>query len=60
MKPDARQDPNEARLYVELWVGRVGQFFHSAEFSALSEVSIPETYRPDVGMSNVTHANENI
>jgi hypothetical protein len=36
------------------------QFFHSANFAALGEVSIPETYSPTVGMSNVTHANENI
>ena len=36
------------------------QFFHSAEFPARGEVSIPETYSPTVGMSNVTHANENI
>ena len=35
-------------------------FFHSANFPALGEVSIPETYSPTVGMSNVTHANENI
>ena len=57
---DARQDPNEARPYVELWAGVSDQFFHSARFSALGEVSIPETYSPTVGMSNVTHANENI
>jgi len=36
------------------------QFFHSAEFPARGEVSIPETYSPTVGMSNVTHANKNI
>jgi hypothetical protein len=36
------------------------EFFHSAEFPARSEVSIPETYSPTVGMSNVTHANESI
>jgi len=36
------------------------QFFHSADFPALGEVSIAETYSPTVGMSNVTHANENI
>ena len=36
-------------------------FFHSANFPALGEVSIPETYSPTVsGPSNVTHANENI
>jgi hypothetical protein len=57
---DARKDPNEARPYIELWAGVSDQFFHSAEFPALGEVSIPETYSPAVGMSNVTHANENI
>jgi hypothetical protein len=36
------------------------QFFHRAELSARGEVSIPETYSPIVGMSNVTDANENI
>jgi hypothetical protein len=36
------------------------QFFHSARFPALGEVSIPETYSPTVGMGNVTHANESI
>src|SRR3984893_18187619 len=57
---DARKDPNEWRPYVELWAGVSDQFFHSADFPATSEVSIPETYSPTVGMSNVTHANENI
>ena len=57
---DARKDPNEARPYVELWAGVSDQFFHRAELPALGEVSIPETYSPTVGMSNVTHANENI
>src|ERR1700726_3332510 len=57
---DARKDPNEARPYVELWAGVSDEFFHSASFSALGEVSIAETYSPTVGMSNVTHANENI
>jgi len=57
---DARRDPNEAQPYVELWAGVSDQFFHSARFFPLGEVSIPETYSPTVGMSNVTHANENI
>ena len=57
---DARKDPNEQRPYIELWAGVSDQFFHSANFSALGEVSVPETYSPTVGMSNVTHANENI
>jgi hypothetical protein len=57
---DPRKDPNEAQPYVELWAGVSDEFFHSANFPALGEVSIPETYSPTVGMSNVTHANENI
>jgi hypothetical protein len=43
-----------------LWAGVSDQFFHSGNFPALGEVSIAETYSPTVGMSNVTHANENI
>ncbi|MCA6110729.1 DUF5107 domain-containing protein [Bradyrhizobium cenepequi] len=57
---DPRKEPNEWRPYIELWAGVSDQFFHSADFPALGEVSIPETYSPTVGMSNVTHANENI
>ncbi|MDB5609669.1 MAG: hypothetical protein JWP25_6569 [Bradyrhizobium sp.] len=57
---DARKDPNEQRPYIELWAGVSDEFFHSAKFPALSEVSILETYSPTVGMSNVTHANKNI
>jgi Domain of unknown function (DUF5107) len=57
---DARKDPNPQRPYVELWAGVSDQFFHSANFPALGKVSVPETYSPTVGMSNVTHANENI
>src|SRR4051794_19648994 len=57
---DARKDPREARPYVELWAGMSDQFFHRAQLPARGEVSIPETYSPTVGMSNVTAANENI
>jgi hypothetical protein len=57
---DARKDPNEQRPYIELWAGVSDEFFHSANFPAVGEVSIPETYSPTVGMSNVTTANENI
>jgi hypothetical protein len=56
----AHTKPDPAQPYVELWAGVSDQFFHSATFPALGEVSIPETYSPTVGMSNVTHANENI
>jgi hypothetical protein len=57
---DARKDPNPQRPYVELWAGVSDQFFYNATFPALGEVTIPETYSPTVGMSNVTHANEDI
>jgi hypothetical protein len=57
---DARNDPNPQRPYIELWAGVSNQFFHSARFFALSEVSISETYSPTVGMSDVTRANENM
>jgi hypothetical protein len=57
---DARKDPNEQRPYVELWAGVSDEFFHRAQFPALGEVSVPETYSPTVGMNNVTDANENI
>jgi hypothetical protein len=57
---DARRDPNPQRPYVELWAGVSDQFFHSASMPASGEVSVPETYSPSVGMSNVTHANGNI
>ena len=57
---DPRKEPSEAQPYIELWAGVSDQFFHSASFPARGEVSIPETYSPTVGMSNVTEANENI
>jgi len=57
---DPRRDPNPQRPYVELWAGVSDEFFHSAEFPPLGEVSIPETYSPTVGMRNVTHANGDI
>ena len=57
---DARKQPTEAQPYVELWAGVSDQFFHHAQLPAQGEVSIPETYSPTVGMSNVTAANENV
>ena len=57
---DPRKEPTEAQPYVELWGGLSDQFFHPVQLPAHGEVSIPETYSPTVGMSNVTAANENI
>jgi hypothetical protein len=56
----ARNAPNPAQPYVELWAGVSDQFFHSATLPARGEVTVTETYSPTIGMSNVTHANENI
>jgi hypothetical protein len=56
----ARTRPDPAQPYVELWAGVTDQFFHSATLPARGELSVRETYSPTVGMSNVTHANENI
>ena len=56
----ARTKPDPAQSYVELWAGVSDQFFHSATLPAQSELSVPETYSPTVGMSNVTHANADI
>jgi hypothetical protein len=57
---DARSKPRPDQPYVELWAGMSDQFFHPARLPALGEVSVTETYSPTVGMSNVTHANDNI
>ena len=57
---DARTTPSEAQPYVELWAGVSDQFFHSAELPAVGEVSVPETYSPTVGMSDVTDASEDV
>lgn len=57
---DSRKEPNEAQPYVELWAGVSDQFFHRATLPARGELSIAETYSPTIGLSNVTHANENI
>jgi Domain of unknown function (DUF5107) len=57
---DARDNPNPAQPYVELWAGASDQFFHSAHLPASGELIIPETYSPTVGMNDVTDANENV
>ena len=56
---DARKDPNEQRPYIELWAGVSDEFFHSLIFLYGRRVD-PGSYSPTVGMSNVTHANQNI
>ena len=59
--PTSRAEPDRPdQPYVELWAGVSDQFFHAARFPALGEISIAETFSPTVGMSNVTHANQNM
>jgi hypothetical protein len=55
---DVRKEADEKRPYIELWAGVSDRFFESAKFPAKSEVSIPETYSPTVGLTTVTHASE--
>jgi hypothetical protein len=44
---DARQDPNPAGPYVELWAGISDRFFHSARFPALGQFRLRKpTARP--------------
>ena len=57
---DARNHPNPAQPYVELWAGASDQFFRSTHLPASGELSVPETYGPTVGMDDVTDANERI
>jgi hypothetical protein len=48
------------RPYIELWAGNSKEFFASANFEANSEKKWKEIYFPTVGLSNVTHANNEI
>jgi hypothetical protein len=57
---DARSHPDPAQPYVELWAGASDQFYRSAHLAGSGELSVPETYSPSIGMSDVTHANEQI
>jgi Domain of unknown function (DUF5107) len=57
---DLQKQPSKEQPYIELWAGVSNQFFHSANFPALGEVEIRETYSPTVGLSDVAQANENI
>ncbi len=48
------------RPTVELWAGETNRFFQKKNFPANSTHSIPATYSPSVGLSNVTHANDKV
>ena len=55
---DPEAGPQEARPYIELWAGVTREFFQSAELAANAELEIAEIYSPSVGLTGVTHANE--
>ncbi len=55
---DPEAGPQEARPYIELWAGVTREFFQSAELAANAELEIAEVYSPSVGLTGVTHANE--
>jgi hypothetical protein len=48
------------RPYIELWAGHSKEFFASAQFEANSQKKWKEIYFPTVGLSNVTHTNDEI
>jgi len=50
---------NPARPYIELWAGHSPQFFADTKIGPNEEKAWTEHYIPTIGMSKVTHANEN-
>ena len=48
------------RPTVELWAGETNRFFQKKNFPANSSHSIPASYSPSAGLTNVTHANDKI
>ncbi|HHT9138227.1 MAG TPA: DUF5107 domain-containing protein [Candidatus Wunengus sp. YC60] len=55
--PYKTTDPR--RPFVELWAGVTKEFWSRTIFPANHQFAIKETYSPSVGLTNVTHANEN-
>ena len=56
---DPRATPDEARPYIELWAGVTREFWQRAQIPANDRLAFEEIYSPSIGLSNVTHANEN-
>lgn len=55
---DVQTTTNEARPYIELWAGVTREFWQRASFPPNDQIEIDEIYSPSIGLSNVTHANE--
>ena len=51
---------NFERPYVELWAGVSRFFFEDAQLDAQSYFHIPEVYSPSVGLTNVSHASDDV
>ena len=56
---DPQSTADESRPYIELWAGVTREFWQRASFPANDHAQFTEIYSPSVGLSNVTHANEN-
>jgi hypothetical protein len=59
MAVDPLATANEARPYIELWAGVTREFWQRTSLPARETLVIEEIYSPSVGLTNVTHANEN-
>jgi len=58
--PESDYTQTEHRPYVELWSGITPEFFSPTTLSPDSELVFQEHYIPTVGLTNVTHANEEV
>ncbi len=56
---DPHSTADEARPYIELWGGVTREFWQRSQISANDRFSFDEIFGPSIGLSDVTHANEN-
>jgi hypothetical protein len=56
---DPRSTAEEARPYIELWAGVTREFWQRTQIPANDQFAFDEIFSPSIGLSNVTHANEN-
>jgi hypothetical protein len=56
---DPMTEASEIRPYIELWAGVTREFWWRTDLPANEQLEIEEIYSPSVGLTNVTHANEN-
>lgn len=56
---DPHSTADEARPYIELWAGVTREFWQRSQIPANDRFSFEEIFGPSIGLSDVTHANEN-